>query len=1170
MQLKRWNIRKNATRKEWEQYLAAHKDTQSIPTSLDMPDSTLPLVILGKSAASKKRAKRWVPMNIVEPNAPHASGSRAPRDEARPIPGSSSNEPFAALASIQPDVRDPFLNLADILHGRENTSVYDEPSFSNLTNPDHHLGDPLQDPFDTTGTATHSVDSCLTPIRHASSSADPEFQTLFLGQTPAGGVVSQLANLPVENHMTFFSVLKDANFKRQLPSVQLERNLRYKGFIPNTETGITVFGGFAYQVVAGILSSEDQPMVRKPPYVRHLLRQLGSQVPGESLALITGDQAFETNFVRVLLYSMVNGFAGLGDISMDKILRFLNRFVVNKLLLDILQQLPRYLSRSLADNIFRAAIEAVDTQVVSQLLKYELVHVNDTVCFFQGEKYTPIERAAALGSLKLIKLLIHADADVNKIHPKFVNYSRKPCGALDSLIRGIRDLRDPGWPLRPPESLEALNILIAAGAPVLPRMIIFGDANVSLEFNLLILQNILPEDHREFLEDVFNTAQSLCTLDDEFATTVVRTMIDLCQKAGCNKCLVDFPKFLERVAIRAASVGRTEFVQFLFDKADLSRYLPEIFIAAIASQTPALIDFILSRGPDLDPPATDTHTGRYELSFRTPLAEAVKSGNEALIQKIEAGGCLDHLTQGGRFEAVVYAAAAAGNTAYMRKLLTRGVTSKQAYRTGTVALASAIRGDHQDIVQMLLEAGATQRGVRVDSQLLEWSPGLFHQRHAQTVRVLIASGCDEDEIRKVFLHRGQYPMANLILEYPGMIDEFPNLELEYNGLQDLTKNCIITDRLDLFKEILATSECSHGSLNCCLATAVALGHCDLVGYLLDMGANPFDPGVLSSVIPGRPDMLHLLFQKERRRQTTPKCIGARILAPLMGNGAGNAEALDELIRTDTINFVRLEVLNREYLHLDQGIYNNKGLYDTKLTPLGLAMQCVPGKFDTNMVAMKKFLEAGADPNGISESKRIPNKGSPLLTALCVAVETGREDAVNMLLDYGADVNARPLIRTTRTALQFAAELGNADMVRLLISRGADVNSKAPSHRGATALQFAAMSGNCNIVAHLLDYGAQLDALPSRIDGMWPLEGAAANGRLDMIRFLWELNAMAVMTGTFPDGFSERHCLRAMNFARENGHIGCRDFISELSGISVDRLETDEYGAPWIAYDLPQA
>ncbi len=45
------------------------------------------------------------------------------------------------------------------------------------------------------------------------------------------------------------------------------------------------------------------------------------------------------------------------------------------------------------------------------------------------------------------------------------------------------------------------------------------------------------------------------------------------------------------------------------------------------------------------------------------------------------------------------------------------------------------------------------------------------------------------------------------------------------------------------------------------------------------------------------------------------------------------------------------------------------------------------------------------------------------------------------------------------------------------------------------------------------------------------------------------------------GFERRHCRRAMDFSRSNGHLGCRDLVSELSGISVDKLESEEYGVP---------
>lgn len=138
-------------------------------------------------------------------------------------------------------------------------------------------------------------------------------------------------------------------------------------------------------------------MSRRTAHLKHFLHKLGSQVPGESSALTTDDQAFETEFARALIFSVLNAFAGLNDVPMDNILRFLNRFIVNKLLLDILEQCPRYVSRTLTDNIFRAAIEAADIKVLNLLLSHELVSVNEIISTHDN-KYTPIARAVLLRS----------------------------------------------------------------------------------------------------------------------------------------------------------------------------------------------------------------------------------------------------------------------------------------------------------------------------------------------------------------------------------------------------------------------------------------------------------------------------------------------------------------------------------------------------------------------------------------------------------------------------------------------------------------------------------------------------------------------------------------------------------------------------------------------------
>lgn len=1164
IQLKRWNIRKNATRSEWQQYFAANKDQPITSSRGDGAGTNLAPVILSKSTASKKRASRWASGSIVAPNsvlasrpvlAPRVSGSTSLGNEEHPNGVLSLNERAMAQRNVQTGSQDGFQNKVDSTHATESSTLLNEPcSIDNFTI--HSvIGTPSRPFAEALYTPAHSLDFSLT------YSAAPGLQSPLCGDGDFDLADFSLMDLPARNNMGTFTL---QDIRQILPFAQLEKSIVSRGIMLERSAGNTVFGGFASRVVAGILSSKDQSMVWQTPNLQQMLRQLGSQTPGESSALITDDQAFETKFARLLLLSMLNGFAGLEDIPIDNILRFLNRFVVNNMLLEILEQSPRYVSRTLADTIFHAAIEATDTNIVDLLLERNLVDVNGIVCRHNMRKDTPIGLAATYGSLKLIKSLIDAGADVNKFHDSMFHDTRY--SVLGKLIFQIahHQIGKPGS--IPPELLEAFQMIVAAGARAHPRMLlILGLRSVELDF--LICAYVPPESHQEFFKREPNhmpldwpLEAVVRRVDDRNAATLIRNMISLCRQAGCNKCLGDLGGSLGDVVIVAAEDGKVELVQLLLDEADLSSEMPRIFLAAIDSKNRAVIDLILSHGPDFDPPATVLKKGEKclpadDASYKTPIAEAVRHGNEDLIRILEAGGALDHLTEGNRFRAIITAATEAGNTTYVKKLLARAVTSKQPFRVKGEALALAIVGDHRDILQLLLEAGAKLHTIPSGNDS-RWKSGPARLAR-KDLHAIIASGVN-----------GQYPPSALItlarqdhLMMANIIHEYPDMAFHYEDLEKILINSIENDTPESFKEILEKLDLEYSSLRDCLETTIRLGHVDLADYLLDMGANPFDPDMLRAVMPDRPEMLRLLFKRERRRQTTPKCIGVRILAPFMSNGLGNSEALDELIGTNAIDFAGLDTpYDRTKPSGFLGSFSWR-----RFTPLGLAIQGIPGKFETNMVAMKKFLQAGADPNGIAQSNDRWTKGPRLMTALMVAVEIGRDDAVNMLLDYGADVDARPRVHTTRTALQFAAELGDMDMVRLLLSHGADVNSSASSHGGATALQFAVMTGNCNTVAELLDHGAQLDALPSKIDGMWPLEGAAANGRLDMIRFLWELKVRAERGWEFPKGFSGRQCLRAMNFARENGHIGCRDLISELSGISVDRLETDEYGAPWIAY-----
>ena len=121
------------------------------------------------------------------------------------------------------------------------------------------------------------------------------------------------------------------------------------------------------------------------------------------------------------------------------------------------------------------------------------------------------------------------------------------------------------------------------------------------------------------------------------------------------------------------------------------------------------------------------------------------------------------------------------------------------------------------------------------------------------------------------------------------------------------------------------------------------------------------------------------------------------------------------------------------------------------------------------------------------------------TPLMHAVEHGHGDAVRLLLEAGADVNATATWGLTGecTALMMAAEKGDVDILALLLAQGAHINAVDETEQ--SALMFAAVAGNIACVEHLAEQGAALDARD--MDGADALMLAALNGRTEVVRFL---------------------------------------------------------------------
>lgn len=201
-------------------------------------------------------------------------------------------------------------------------------------------------------------------------------------------------------------------------------------------------------------------------------------------------------------------------------------------------------------------------------------------------------------------------------------------------------------------------------------------------------------------------------------------------------------------------------------------------------------------------------------------------------------------------------------------------------------------------------------------------------------------------------------------------------------------------------------------------------------------------------------------------------------------------------------------------------------------------------------AVQLLVNAGADLH-FSRSNNFQRN------ALQIACGQGNERIVDILLQDGAKVDDRrssPLRTTSsksqvmvtrysgRTALQAASERGHMHLVSKLLHLGADVNAPPSPTAGFTALQAAAGGGYISIVRLLLEHGADINAAAATYKGYTALQGACLRGHVEIVDLLLENGAdVHLLGGLYGDGM-------ALHAAAERGHV---EIIKRLLSSGAD-------------------
>lgn len=577
---------------------------------------------------------------------------------------------------------------------------------------------------------------------------------------------------------------------------------------------------------------------------------------------------FTDQFVQLFLFSIVNNFAGLGGMRAKVIIKFISQheLIRSKILCHLRNGVSTISSRALVEKLLEAAIEACDADTVRDLLALKVVRPDDIV-FVDYEvdktqrRTTPVEKASRLRDYNIVGLLLGCDADVNKTYAKSPSPHER--GALECAI-GL-------WGVYRPIDIKLVDLLLNNGATVSGKLmgtvIRWGDAALVEK----LMSRISPSEHVYCFERVVNDAAEY--LRNDMGYKFVRQIMQACRDMHNNECIGSKHGRLVEAMCKAARRNNRDLLDLLLPHGG-QEGLDSALTAAAQFGSHSLVRLLIAHGA-----RGNTQARRIDDSIpTTPLAEAIRRGDDDLVAIFAKEGAWDQIGEPGSLEVAMHAIAESGNLAYLLEVL-RLVPNPSPSALGS-ALYPAIKAGHEEFALGLLDAGAdptTYTGpnrsplieaLRIKSKAITWAIldsdiSSSEISKGKVLEAAIAWG-DLDILKAIFFMRGG------VNNYLGR----PPLSFAIKS----GNKSIIELMINLGANLSIYANPNSLNFPSPLAAAVLVRDRETANYLLDQGANPADEPAIINAISHDRRLLDLILESFRQRYPQGRTgFGGRVL-----------------------------------------------------------------------------------------------------------------------------------------------------------------------------------------------------------------------------------------------------------------------------------------------------